>query len=222
MARSNCRTRPIPGTSMRYGRELDAGCFAAARRAVRARRPTRSRSTWSTPASRRSAPRRTTSISSCNPARRAASRSRPRIRPISAPSSRTNGRPTSPTATCRAIPSFKFEKRRLTIYETEEWQLVGLTFPSFWRPQPGAGARRQPHRDRLPSAAALDPLSGARRRGAGALSGRRLLARAAAAAANLRWSAYGSSFLIGPVETDGRPFVDIRDMRSIRRRAPSP
>src|SRR4029079_651514 len=31
-------------------------------------------------------------------------------------------------------PSFKFEKRRLTIYETEEWQLVGLTFPSFWRP----------------------------------------------------------------------------------------
>jgi hypothetical protein len=32
-----------------------------------------------------------------------------------------------------ADPAFKFEKRRLTIYETEEWQLVGLTFPSFWR-----------------------------------------------------------------------------------------
>ena len=31
-------------------------------------------------------------------------------------------------------PAFKFEPRRLTIYETEEWQLVGLTFPSFWRP----------------------------------------------------------------------------------------
>jgi len=29
---------------------------------------------------------------------------------------------------------------------------------------------------------------------------------------NLRWSAYGSSFLIGPVEVDGRPFVDIRDI----------
>src|SRR5262249_9158953 len=28
-------------------------------------------------------------------------------------------------------PSFKFERRRLTIYETEEWQLVGLTFPNF-------------------------------------------------------------------------------------------
>ena len=29
---------------------------------------------------------------------------------------------------------------------------------------------------------------------------------------NLRWSAYGSSFLIGPVETGGRPFVDISDV----------
>ena len=53
-------------------------------------------------------------------------------------------------------PSFKFEKRRLTIYETEEWQLVGLTFPSFWRPnqvpvrvaiKPGP---EQPHDDLQP------------------------------------------------------------------------
>src|SRR6185295_18408486 len=29
---------------------------------------------------------------------------------------------------------------------------------------------------------------------------------------NLRWSAYGSSFLIGPVETSGRPLVDISDI----------
>ena len=29
---------------------------------------------------------------------------------------------------------------------------------------------------------------------------------------NLQWSAYGSSFLIGPIETDQRPFVDIRDV----------
>ena len=28
--------------------------------------------------------------------------------------------------------------------------------------------------------------------------------------ANLKWSAYGSSFLIGPIETVGRPLVDIR------------
>ena len=55
--------------------------------------------------------------------------------------------------------------------------------PELLAAQPGAGARRQPHRDRLPSAPALDALSGARRGGAGALPRRRLLARAAAAAA---------------------------------------
>ncbi|HMK80037.1 MAG TPA: hypothetical protein VK438_10325, partial [Xanthobacteraceae bacterium] len=30
--------------------------------------------------------------------------------------------------------------------------------------------------------------------------------------AHMRWSAYGSSFLIGPIENEGRPFVDIRDV----------
>jgi hypothetical protein len=30
--------------------------------------------------------------------------------------------------------------------------------------------------------------------------------------AHLRWSAYGSSFLIGPVETAGRPLVDISEI----------
>ena len=29
---------------------------------------------------------------------------------------------------------------------------------------------------------------------------------------NLRWSAYGSSFLVGPIEIEGRPFVDIKDI----------
>ena len=29
---------------------------------------------------------------------------------------------------------------------------------------------------------------------------------------NLKWSAYGSSFLIGPVEMDQRPFVNIREV----------
>jgi len=31
--------------------------------------------------------------------------------------------------------------------------------------------------------------------------------------AHLRWTAYGSSFLVGPVETQGRPFVDISEVR---------
>jgi hypothetical protein len=30
--------------------------------------------------------------------------------------------------------------------------------------------------------------------------------------AHLRWSAYGSSFLVGPIEMAGRPLVDIREI----------
>ena len=32
------------------------------------------------------------------------------------------------------------------------------------------------------------------------------------APSNLNWSAYGSSFLIGPVESEARPVVDIKDV----------
>ena len=109
-------------------------------------------------------------------------------------------------------PSFKFEKRRLTIYETEEWQLVGLTFPSFWRPNQvpvRVGNRIETgfhllqlwtrHQERAEEVLVLYPADGYWR-------ARPLPPQ------NLRWSAYGSSFLIGPVEVDGRPFVDIRDI----------
>ena len=108
--------------------------------------------------------------------------------------------------------SFKFERRRSTIYETEEWQLVGLTFPSFWR------ANQVPvrvdnrietgfhmlqlwtrYQERAEEVLVLYPADGYWR------------ARPLPPV-NLRWSAYGSSFLIGPVETDSRPFVDIRDI----------
>ena len=30
--------------------------------------------------------------------------------------------------------------------------------------------------------------------------------------ANLKWSAYGSSFLVGPIEFEQRPFVNIREV----------
>ena len=57
-------------------------------------------------------------------------------------------------------PSFKFEKRRLTIYETEEWQLVGLTFPSFWRPNqvPVTATIARTTAARSPSAARWRPV----------------------------------------------------------------
>ncbi len=109
-------------------------------------------------------------------------------------------------------PSFKFEKRRLTIYETEEWQLVGLTFPSFWRPNQvpvRVGNRVETgfhllqlwtrHQERAEEVLVIYPADGYWR-------ARPLPPQ------NLRWSAYGSSFLIGPVEVEGRPFVDIRDI----------
>lgn len=109
-------------------------------------------------------------------------------------------------------PSFKFEKRRLTIYETEEWQLVGLTFPSFWRPNQipvRVGNRVETgfhllqlwtrHQERAEEVLVLYPADGYWR-------ARPLPPQ------SLRWSAYGSSFLIGPVEISGRPFVDIKDV----------
>ena len=109
-------------------------------------------------------------------------------------------------------PTFNFDKRRLTIYETEEWQLVGLTFPSFWRPnQVPVRVGRQVvtgfhllqlwtrYQERAEEVLVLYPADGSWR-------ARPLPPQ------NLRWSAYGSSFLVGPVETTGRPFVDIKDV----------
>jgi hypothetical protein len=109
-------------------------------------------------------------------------------------------------------PAFKFEKRRKTIYETEEWQLVGLTFESFWRGNQvpvRVGDRVETgfhllqlwtrYQERAEEVLVLYPADGYWR-------ARPLPPQ------NLRWSAYGSSFLIGPVETAGRPFVDIRDI----------
>ena len=108
--------------------------------------------------------------------------------------------------------SFKFEKRRLTIYETEEWQLVGLTFPSFWRPNQvpvRVGNRTETglhllqlwtrYQERAEEVLVLYPADGYWR-------ARPLPPQ------NLRWSAYGSSFLVGPIEIEGRPFVDIKDI----------
>ena len=109
-------------------------------------------------------------------------------------------------------PVFRFDKRRLTIYETEEWQLVGLTFPSFWRPNQvpvRVGSRVETgfhllqlwtrYQERAEEVLVLYPADGYWR------------ARPLPPP-TLRWSAYGSSFLIGPVETQARPFVDIKDI----------
>ena len=109
-------------------------------------------------------------------------------------------------------PAYKSEPRRVTIHETNEWQLVGLTFPSYWRPNTvpvrvGDRVENGLHllqlwtrfQERAEEVLVLYPADGYWR------------ARPLPPA-HLRWSAYGSSFLVGPVETAGRPLVDIRDI----------
>jgi hypothetical protein len=105
---------------------------------------------------------------------------------------------------------------RRTIYETPEFQLVGFTYPTFWR---GANTPirvidrernidatfREIHllqvwtwfRERAEEVLVVYPPDGYWR------------ARPLPFA-DMRWTAYGSSFLIGPVEMQERPIVDLK------------
>jgi hypothetical protein len=111
-----------------------------------------------------------------------------------------------------ADPVHRAEPRRVTIYETGDLQLIGHTFTSFWRPNTvpvrvGARVETGLHllqlftkfKERTEEVLVLYPADGYWR-------ARPLPPE------HLSYSAYGSSFLIGPVETAGRPFVDIRDI----------
>jgi hypothetical protein len=109
-------------------------------------------------------------------------------------------------------PAYRAEPRRVTLYETGELQLVGHTFTSFWRPnevQVRVGTRVETglhllqlytkFKERTEEVLVLYPADGYWR-------ARPLPPE------NLSYSAYGSSFLIGPIEDGGRPFVDISDI----------
>jgi hypothetical protein len=109
-------------------------------------------------------------------------------------------------------PVFRFQRRQVTIYESAEWRLVGHTYDSFWRPNQvpvrvGNRVENGLHllqlwtwtNGRADEVLVLYPADGYWR------------ARPKPAA-NLRSSVYGSSFLIGPIETEGRPLVDIKDV----------
>jgi hypothetical protein len=102
--------------------------------------------------------------------------------------------------------------RRITIFETEDWQLVGHKLPTFWRNSAvtvrvGERVESGIHllqlwtrfEERAEEVLVLYPPDGYWR------------ARPLPPA-HMRWSAYGSSFLIGPVESEARPLVDIRDV----------
>ncbi len=109
-------------------------------------------------------------------------------------------------------PVHPFTPRRVTLYETPEWQLIGYTFPSFWRPNQvtvrvGDRVETGLHllqlwtrfQERAEEVLVLYPADGYWR------------ARPLPPV-NLRWSAYGSSFMVGPIETGARPFVDVREV----------
>lgn len=109
-------------------------------------------------------------------------------------------------------PTRTFAPRRVTLYEDADWQLVGYTLESFWRTNPvpvRVGERREADihllqlwtrfQERAEEVLVLYPTDGYWR------------ARPLPPP-HLRASAYGTSFLVGPVEVQGRPLVDIRDV----------
>jgi hypothetical protein len=109
-------------------------------------------------------------------------------------------------------PAHVAEPRRVTLFETADMQLVGHTFPSFWRPatvpvRVGGRVETGLHllqlytkfKERTEEVLVLYPADGYWR-------ARPLPPE------HLSYSAYGSSFLIGPIETAGRPYIDIRDI----------
>jgi hypothetical protein len=111
-----------------------------------------------------------------------------------------------------AAPIITETPRRITIYETPDWQLVGLTIPNFWRKNPvpvrvGDRVERGVQllqlwtraNDRAEEVLVLYPTDGYWR------------ARPLPPV-NLKWNAYGSSFLVGPIEVKERPLVDIREI----------
>jgi hypothetical protein len=114
----------------------------------------------------------------------------------------------------RGDPSFvpPAPPRRVTFYESIEYWLVGYTFPTFWRPadttfRVGDRVEKGLHlvqlwklgKDRSHELLVVYPQDGYWR------------ARPMPPS-HLSSSAYGSSFLFGPIEQEGRPVVNIREI----------
>jgi hypothetical protein len=109
-------------------------------------------------------------------------------------------------------PVYKSDARRVTFWETPEFWLTGYTYPSFWRPgvvpfRVGDRVENGLHlvqlwmkyRERAEEILVIYPPDGYWR------------ARPLPFA-DMRWTAYGSSFLVGPVEVQERPIVDLKSI----------
>ena len=127
-------------------------------------------------------------------------------------------------------PSFAFEPRTTVLYEDASIRLVGHRFSSFWRPEVvdfKVGTRHEPglhlvqllRRGIAPGVTANRPRVSPTGRDAG-----NELEILVVYPADGYWrakplppvflddTAYGSSFLIGPIAEDGRPYVAIREI----------
>jgi hypothetical protein len=99
--------------------------------------------------------------------------------------------------------------RRVTLWETADHRLVGYSFPSFWRPaktsfRVGDRVERGLHLVQLWARAKGEPYEVLVVYPQDGYWRARPLPPA-----HLGFSAYGSSFLFGPIEQDGRPVVNI-------------
>lgn len=116
------------------------------------------------------------------------------------------------SCTFRNDPVFAAEPRKKTFWETNEFWLVGYTFPGFWRPNDvpfrvGDTVEKgfhlvqlwMLHRERAEEVLVVYPPDGYWR-------ARPLPFE------DLRWTAYGSSFLAGPVEVNRRPLVRLKEI----------
>lgn len=102
--------------------------------------------------------------------------------------------------------------RRVTIYEEIEFWLVGLTLPTFWRPATATVriGDRVEHGLHLVQLWMIRPMGGEEVLVVYPQDGYwRLRPRTPS---GLDSTAFGSSFLIGPVEEEGRPVVRIREL----------
>ncbi len=115
----------------------------------------------------------------------------------------------------RADPSFKppSPPRRVTIFENEWIWVIGYTYPTFWRPADvpvriGNRVENGLHliqvwvrrNERAEEVVVVYPPDGYWRI-------RPLPPQ------HLKWSAYGSSFVAGPIEDKGRPIVEFSEVR---------
>ncbi|SIP94854.1 hypothetical protein [Pseudacidovorax sp. RU35E] len=110
-------------------------------------------------------------------------------------------------------PKHRFEPRTVTLHEDADWRIVGMTLPVFWRPQQ-VPVEVDGRRDRgfhmiqvfrridgqMKEALVMYPADGYWRIKPLPL-------------ARFNDGVYGSSMLLGPVRQEGRPVVNIRDIR---------